>query len=246
MVGQIHHEIAAQCRVPAKRLLAFVLLLLVALGAAWLMSRPPSAKPGADGPGTSHATADPARAPSAVGNAGRDAAGPASPGIASADAPPRGASEPSPSVRHDRARRDAVREQIRERRREGRAPSHDRTAAQAPAEPVADGETGFVNRMGEEHAELAKAINRELGALTDECIAAATERDGKLAGTLEMAVAAVADPELGAVIDTVDVTTQGEAVDAELIECVRESALSMVLPAQEGGDVAFVVSMRLP
>jgi hypothetical protein len=164
----------------------------------------------------------------------------------------RGTRPAQQTTRVERARRDAVREQIRERRREarGRADSASggaRTrAAEEPAaeEPATD--DGFVNRMGEEHAALAQAINRELSALADECVTAAGERAKHLSGTLAMNVRAIADPELGAVIDTVDVTAEGEGIDDELRDCVRESAMSMLLPTPEAGEVAFMVSMRLP
>lgn len=143
-----------------------------------------------------------------------------------------------------------MREQIRERRREAirRGTSSTRPRDATPDDPPQEGTggEGFVNRMGEQHAALAQAINRELSALADECVTAAGERASDLSGTLAMDVRAIADPELGAVIDTVDVTAEGEGIDDELRDCVRESAMSMLLPAPEAGEVAFMVSMRLP
>lgn len=233
----------AQCGVARSRLFVFIAVLLALFAAAsWLMMQPSNPSSTAE---RSQPTTTASRDPEMARGAASDSPPSRMPEASGSDKP-RPMAAPD-TVRRDRARRDAIREQIRERQHDAsrRNASAKSSAASDPAsETPAEG--GFVNKMGEEHAELVAAVNRELSTLTDECITAATERGSKLDGTLAMDVNAIADPELGAVIDTVEVTTGGTVDDAALLECVRESALSMVLPAPEGGSVAFMVSMRLP
>ena len=66
----------------------------------------------------------------------------------------------------------------------------------------------------------------------------AKERDPQLGGMLALQIGAAGDPELGAVVDSVEFPERNELVDVELLECVRETALSLALPppAQGGRD----------
>ncbi len=94
--------------------------------------------------------------------------------------------------------------------------------------------------------ELMKAISRELLPLTDECIEDARERDPALEGMLAVEVSVVVDPEVGAVVDMVDFAERNEIADQELQTCVRETALSMLLPADEGAaqELLFTIPIE--
>lgn len=158
-----------------------------------------------------------------------------------------------------RARRDALREQIlaRERLAQRADPRSDRGAGTRPtptdraseARPRGtdpDVDTGLVNRMGPEHQALFDAVNRDLMPVLDECIVTATQDDPTLRGMLNVSVAAIGDDELGAVIDAVEFPADNQVVDAALLECVREGALTMSLPPPRAdGRTEFMLSLTV-
>ena len=69
--------------------------------------------------------------------------------------------------------------------------------------------------------------------LVDECLDQARERDPALQGMMAIGLDIIADAELGAVIESVKVPPLNEVDDAELLTCVRESALGTLLPPPE-------------
>jgi hypothetical protein len=101
------------------------------------------------------------------------------------------------------------------------------------------------DRIGGRDA-LVKHLNHELMPLADECIAQAQELDPQLSGMLAFDLRTVADEELGAVIDEAKLATLNTIVDPALIECVRESALSLSLaPPLTSGREEFMISLRV-
>lgn len=170
--------------------------------------------------------------------------------VAGRPTPPR--QRPGPTD-DERARRDALRsaivgaradaersgsDQSRPRSRSGSSDDdgpHDRSAAT----------DGLTDRTGT-RAALGEHLNADFLPLADECIDDALARDPELAGMLEIEVETLADEDLGAVIEDVRSSDRNEVADATLLECIRESALSMILPAPpEGGRDAFAISLRV-
>jgi hypothetical protein len=80
---------------------------------------------------------------------------------------------------------------------------------------------------------VMKALNEGFIPLVDECVDMAHERSPELSGVLAIQVEIIGDPELGGVIEKVGFSESNDLVDAELQECVRESAWSLTLPPPE-------------
>jgi hypothetical protein len=143
-----------------------------------------------------------------------------------------------------RARRDALRERILERERARTVV--DDARAREPAEqddddPPTQGQ--LTDRIGGRKA-LLGALDRDFMPLASECIEQATERSPALRGMIALELELVADAELGAVIDTAKYPERNEVHDDELLDCIRESALSTTLPPPpEGGREAFMLTM---
>lgn len=152
----------------------------------------------------------------------------------------------------ERARRDAMYERILERQKlQRRSPSaspgggdQDPATRRDDDEPAGDDE--LMNRIGPEHAETVKTIQRELLPLVDECVQLAKDRGQPTTGMLAIEVSAVGDEEVGAVVEEVGFPEVNELRDPELLECVRESSLAMSLPPPpEGGRTDFMLSLRV-
>ena len=112
------------------------------------------------------------------------------------------------------------------------------------AQPTDDDGDALTDRVGLD-PETGKALHTQLMPLADECIELARERDATLSGMLAMEFGVAGDPDLGAVVDTVDFPEdRNELRDEELLTCMRETALSMTLPApQNGGRLDLLITL---
>lgn len=150
----------------------------------------------------------------------------------------------------DRARRDALRERILEREQAAariatRSAPHDASAREDEDDEASEASPGLVDRIGGRDA-LVRALNREFLPLADECIEQARERKPELQGMLEISLELVADPELGAVIDSTDYPARNEVHEDELLDCIRETALATTLPPPPaGGREAFIITLKV-
>lgn len=200
-------------------LILVVILVAIAAGVVWYLAR-----------GSSSTTDDP-RAGEASGTAGTAGTAPAagSGQVGGAGAPP-GAH--SPTVRAEaRAKRDALREQIA-RQLASRAAATDAGSGSAapPRSPTDPRPRGSLrNKLGGRDA-LVAYINEEFMPLASECIEQAEARSPRLSGMLAIGLETIADAELGAVVDAADPTPTNNVVDPLLLECIRESALSLTIP----------------
>lgn len=121
--------------------------------------------------------------------------------------------------------------------------------APAPARPAAQPEAprpaGSLKNRGVRQV-LGEALNRDFMPLADECITRAQERVPGLAGMLVLGIETVADEQLGAVVEQAGATPRNQVADAELLECLRETAYSLRLPPPPGsGREQFEVSLRV-
>lgn len=102
-----------------------------------------------------------------------------------------------------------------------------------------------VDRSGD-HGYLMKVMNEELMPLVDECYELARASKPALAGTLVLDVQILGDEEIGGVVDSVAPANINEVDDPTMNECVRESLLSITLPAPpKGGRDAIWLSVPL-
>jgi len=70
----------------------------------------------------------------------------------------------------------------------------------------------------------------ELAPLFDECVDAALERNPRLKGGAVLEIAVVADPEVGAQVESAELRPViGDPPDEELVECVRETSFAVEL-----------------
>jgi hypothetical protein len=140
-------------------------------------------------------------------------------------APSRGASTVT------RATRDALRARILRRLEEPSA--RDATAAAVPpSAPLATSPHlpgNLRDRVGGREA-LLRQLNIDFMPLADECIEQAQERSPGLVGMIAINLETVADKELGAVVEVAEAAPTNEIADPALLECIRESALSLSLP----------------
>ena len=98
-------------------------------------------------------------------------------------------------------------------------------------EPEPERPPGDLTKRIEGHDALLGELNHDFMPLADECIEQALELDPELEGMLAFEFEIVVEEELGAVIDAVSFPDQNQIEQPELQTCVRESLLSMVLPA---------------
>jgi hypothetical protein len=92
-------------------------------------------------------------------------------------------------------------------------------------EAVADEEMNQWNEV------LMQHLGDELEPLTDECFDMALERSPNLVQDVELELTVLADEEFGGLVEVVELGPRNEADDPGFIECLRESVLSVALPA---------------
>lgn len=103
----------------------------------------------------------------------------------------------------------------------------------------------LTDRTDGAHPALLAALNSDFLPLASECITTAKQADPELGGMLTMNLDIVADEDLGAVIETIDFPVTDNVADAELQTCVRETALSMMLPPDHSGRAQLMITLDL-
>lgn len=149
------------------------------------------------------------------------------------------------ATRESRAQRDALHAQIVK----ALAAQNTTTTTQPPpSAPRADAPRppgNLTDRTGGRQA-LAARLNKDFMPLADECIELAQKDAPDLAGMLVIGLDAVADKELGAVVEDVQLPPANQIKNPALIECIRETALSLTLPPSPGsGREKFELSIPI-
>ncbi|MBC8070949.1 MAG: hypothetical protein IAG13_21665, partial [Deltaproteobacteria bacterium] len=138
--------------------------------------------------------------------------------------------------------RDALRERILERERTFARDTVRERDADDEADEAPAGE-GLTDRIGGRDA-LLDGLNHDFMQLAGECIEQARERKPELRGMIALELELVADAELGAVVEQTSFSDRNEVDEPELLDCIRETALSTTLPPPpEGGREAFMLTM---
>lgn len=156
-----------------------------------------------------------------------------------------GGTRPDSPREQARARRDALREQILRALANAQAgtnappPSHE--IAPPPVYPPGN----LHDRIGGRDA-LAASLNKDFMPLAHECIDRAQKRVPGMRGMLALGIETVADRELGAVVEAADAAPNNEIGDPDLLECIRESALSLRLPPPPAnGREKFMITLPI-
>jgi len=151
----------------------------------------------------------------------------------------------APAQREQRARRDALRAQIaRAGGNEVAASARAARDSGARADP-ADRPGTLVDRVGGREA-LVAHLNQEFMPLARECIEQALSRAPQLEGMLALSVETIAHAEHGGVIDVAEVGEGNEVHERDLHECIRETALTVRLPAPlVTGREKFMLTLKV-
>jgi hypothetical protein len=139
-----------------------------------------------------------------------------------------------PATASRQARREAILDAARAR---------DDRASKRAADAASESAPMLRDRIGGK-GELVAAMSQDLMPLVDACIEAALEREPGLQGMLGVDLVLVADPELGAVVESAEFPEANEIGDPALLECVRHSALSTLLPPPLGDEREQVLLTR--
>jgi len=142
-----------------------------------------------------------------------------------------------------RAKRDALQREIV--RRTSARPTSDAAAARAVANSTVSSyamrdaheerereprSTDLKNKLGPAREKLVKFLNDEFSPLLAECVEQAEARSPNVTGVFAIGIETLAYEELGAIVDSADPTGRNEIADPQFIECVRESAFTLIIP----------------
>jgi hypothetical protein len=136
--------------------------------------------------------------------------------------------EPTKTTRRDRQDTERLREQLRTMHRAGAS----RTSAGEVQEPAPAGKL--------DAAYIQARIREDLVPIAQECYESALEDDPKLGGKLVMSFSIVGDPSVGGVVDEADADPTSEIQQPDLLECMKESMLSLSFPPPEDGGTVSV------
>jgi hypothetical protein len=168
--------------------------------------------------------------------------------IAHRDTEARGAApvapmEPAAPARHELTAQPAVgvrrvtpeAERLRKRVLDGlQARQPNAATPSATAQPATAGHAPgtMVDRTGDLGADSMRVLNHEFIPLVAECYDQARERNPELRGMLAINVELAGAEEVGGIIEAVEpAEDRNQVQDEELMECVRQSAFSIRLPA---------------
>ncbi len=131
------------------------------------------------------------------------------------------------AVRKARIQRDALRREI------ARHASEIAPVTNAASDPRAERQpqpTDLANKMGPGREKLVEFLNNEFSPLLAECVEQAEGRSPDLAGMFFIGIETLAYEDLGAVVDVADPTDRNQLADPLFLECVRESAFTLIIP----------------
>ncbi|MFO0636313.1 MAG: AgmX/PglI C-terminal domain-containing protein [Nannocystaceae bacterium] len=148
------------------------------------------------------------------------------PGPATAAGAP---TEPPRATVRDRARSDALRLALQQRRsRDGGGRKAGGDASDEPA-------TGTLDKDY-----IQARIKEDLVPLAQECYESALEDDAAVAGKLTMHFDIIGDESVGGVVDGAEIDPSSEIEHPALLECMRESMMSLSFAPPEGGGTVSV------
>ncbi len=151
-------------------------------------------------------------------------------------APPGSATPPAAAPRaaavdraRDRAKRDALRERIQDAQRK-------RLDAAQPGDDGSD-DPPPTGQLDPKY--IQSRIQEDLVPLATECYQMALEDDEALEGRLVIQFSIVGEPDVGGIVETAEASAESDIVHEDLVECMRESMMSVSFdPPQDGGTLS--------
>lgn len=200
---------------------------LAVIAAYWLWrSTAPTPVPAAAAPASSTPAARPSSA-STSRDAGDARSTPSTSAATPTTAPAPSAAEATTATRRDREQTRRLREQLRTMHRTGGSQGSAGAAEAAPADTL-------------DATYIQARIREDLVPIAQECYESALEDDPKLGGKLVMNFSIVGDPSVGGVVDEADADPTSEITQPDLLECMKESMLSLSFPPPEDGGTVSV------
>jgi hypothetical protein len=151
----------------------------------------------------------------------------------------RAAAAKAQSAKEARAKRDVLRREIARHAATspaksaapvGAIPYPKASSPKRSEEAPESAPTGMRNELGPSRTQLVAYLNKEFSPLIDECVAQAAARSPKLAGMYAIGIETLAYEELGAIVDSAEPAARNEVSDPEFLECIRESAFTLIIP----------------
>lgn len=202
-------------------------LLVIAGYWLWSSGTPAPAQSAADVDAKAKSAAT--RSGSASGSsAGSNGSG-ASPSTESTANKPGEVPAPVRVSKRDRAASNAIREQLRAAARSRSTGGGNGSDAPPPTEKL-------------DATYIQARVREDLLPIAQECYETARETQPKLAGKLVMKFSIVGDPSVGGIVDEAAEDPSSDIKDPDLLECMRESMLSLSFPPPEDGgkvDVTY-------
>jgi hypothetical protein len=87
---------------------------------------------------------------------------------------------------------------------------------------------------------VQERVREDFFPVARKCYGDALERDPTLAGTIVLAFNIVGDAKTGGIVEAVDVLNESTLRDPEVIDCMRQSFLSVTFPPPQGGGEVTV------
>jgi hypothetical protein len=149
-------------------------------------------------------------------------------------APPANAPLPSALPARTEELRRRVLAAAAEHRRNAPAPPHTGSSAD---------DTGDFGELGKE----VRAVGKQLVSLATACHEQALERQPRLGGMLALNVHLALAEGIGGIIESVEPASGNQIGDAQLIECIRQSAFGIELPPPSAShDTNQTLTISLP
>lgn len=136
------------------------------------------------------------------------------------------------------AEREKVLRGIHDALSRGRSADDARASSARPSDASSrdrsnDEPSKLIDRSNGELGTLVTALNDDFMPLVDECYEQARAVSPELSGMLDLQVRLVADPEYGALVESIEHGVENEIVHPELDACIRETLLSTLFPVEE-------------
>ncbi len=127
-----------------------------------------------------------------------------------------------------------------------RAKAEPPTGGAKPSSPAEETPGSIKDKTGWLGQEALGIINRELYPMLSECSDQALERTPHLSGMLAIGLSLATAEDFGGIVESVEAAPENEVEDEALLECLRQSAFTIKLPAEStSGHSSLMLTIPL-